>query len=134
MTSLLEFGIISPHGDETADSYDVPSLAALELAAELLAAGIHPEVSGAAWSAMQRRIGDLAEELVTIFAEHPDHGFAGNDTAGEISDAFQQLRPIALRAVQLAFAHEIQRSLGAYVSLAVDADAVVPHRPATPTA
>ena len=80
---------------------------------------------------MQRRIADLADELVTIFAEHPDHGFAGNDTAAEISAAFRELRPIALRAVQVAFAQEIQRSLGVYLALAADADAIVPRRPPT---
>ena len=58
-----------------------------------------------------------------MFAEHPDHGFAGNDTAAEISEGFRQLRPIALRAVQVAFAQEIQRALGEYLALAGNPDA-----------
>ena len=77
---------------------------------------------------MQRRMAELADELVTIFAEHPDHGFAGNDTAADISDAFRQLRPVALRAVQVAFAQEIQRALGEYLALAANADSIVPRR------
>jgi len=128
LEDLEQFGVISRHG--SGDSYEVPSLAVLELAAEMMSAGIEPEVSAQAWGAMQRRISELADELITIFAEHPDHGFAGNDTAAEISDGFRQLRPIALRAVQVAFAHEIQRALGVYVSLASDADAIVPRRDA----
>jgi DNA-binding transcriptional MerR regulator len=127
LAGLESVGVIARRPD-TDDLYDVPSLAVLELAAELLAAGIAPEVSMAAWDTMRRRIGELADELVTIFAEHPDHGFADNDTPAEISEAFRQLRPVALRAVQLAFAHEIQRSLEAYLALATDANAVVPRR------
>jgi len=135
LDDLEEFGVIErtpAAGTGPADSYEIPSLAVLELAAEMMAAGIEADVSAAAWGAMQRRIAELADELIIIFAEHPDHGFAGNDTAAEISAAFRELRPIALRAVQVAFAHEIQRALGVYLSLASDADAIVPLRdPAT---
>jgi DNA-binding transcriptional MerR regulator len=126
LIDLEEFGLIRRSG--TKGAYEIPSLTVLELAAEMMSAGIEADVSAAAWNAMQRRIAELADELVTIFAEHPDHGFAGNDTAAEISEAFRQLRPIALRAVQVAFAQEIQRSLGVYLSLASDPDAIVPRR------
>jgi DNA-binding transcriptional MerR regulator len=136
LDELVASGLISPHesgqSGETA-VYDVESVGVLELAAELTAIGIAPSVSMAAWCAMRQRIGEMADELVTIFAEDPDHGFADNDTAAEISEAFGQLRPVALRAVQLAFAHEIQRALGAYLALAVDADAIVPRRPTDAT-
>ena len=74
----------------------------------------------------------LADELVTLFAEHPDHGFAGNDTAAEISEGFRQLRPIAMRAVQVAFGQEIRRALAEYLALAGNPDAVVPHRDGAP--
>jgi DNA-binding transcriptional MerR regulator len=127
LVDLEEFGLIRRAG--SADSFEVPSLVVLELAAEMMSAGIDAQVSASAWGAMQRRVAELADELVTIFAEHPDHGFAGNDTAAEISAAFRELRPIALRAVQVAFAQEIQRSLGVYLALAADADAIVPRRP-----
>ncbi len=131
LADLEQVGLV--HRTGSGDAYEVPSLAVLELAAEMMSAGIEPEVSAAAWGAMQRRIAELADELITIFAEHPDHGFAGNDTAADISNAFRQLRPLALRAVQVAFAQEIQRALGVYLALATDADAIVPHRePADP--
>jgi DNA-binding transcriptional MerR regulator len=128
LADLEQAGVV--HRSESGDGYEVPSLAVLELAAEMMSAGIEPEVSAAAWGAMQRRIAQLADELITIFAEHPDHGFAGNDTAADISNAFRQLRPLALRAVQVAFAHEIQRALGEYLALAASADSIVPHREA----
>ncbi len=110
----------------------MPSLVVLELAAEMISAGIAAEVSTAAWATMQSRMAGLADELVTLFAEHPDHGFAGNDTAAEISEGFRQLRPIALRAVQVAFGQEIQRALAGYLALAGNPDAVVPRRHGTP--
>jgi DNA-binding transcriptional MerR regulator len=131
LVDLERIGTIIPN-DTGPDSYDVPSLAVLEMAAELIATGIEAEVASSAWFAMQRRISQLADELVTIFAEHPDHGFAGSSTAAEISEAFRQLRPIALRAVQVAFAHEIARSLGEYLALAGNADSIVPRRGAPP--
>ena len=133
LADLEQVGLIRKGA--SADSYEIPSLAVLELAAEMTAVGIAPEVSMQAWAEMQRRVAELADELVTIFAEHPDHGFAGNDTPAEISEAFRQLRPVALRAVQVAFAQEIQRALGMYLALAADTNAVVPRRDtATPPA
>ncbi len=125
--ALEQVGLISEMDDQS-DSYEVPSLVVLELAAEMISAGIAAEVSTAAWATMQSRMAGLADELVTLFAEHPDHGFAGNDTAAEISEGFRQLRPIALRAVQVAFGQEIQRALAGYLALAGNPDAVVPHR------
>jgi len=124
---LEQVGLIAAI-DDTPDSYEVPSLAVLELAAEMISAGIAAEVSTAAWATMQARVAQLADELVTLFAEHPDHGFAGNDTVAEISEGFRQLRTVALRAVQVAFAQEIQRALGAYLDLASNPEAIVPHR------
>jgi DNA-binding transcriptional MerR regulator len=124
---LEQTGLIHGLGGDD-DSYEVPSLAVLELAAEMITAGIAAEVSVAAWTSLQTRMAGLADELVTLFAEHPDHGFAGNDTVAEISEGFRQLRSVALRAVQVAFGLEIQRALTDYLSLAGDPEAIVPRR------
>ncbi len=130
---LEQVGLIAATPDDH-DAYEVPSLAVLELAAEMISAGIAAEVSTAAWASMQARMAGLADELITLFAEHPDHGFAGNDTVAEISDGFRQLRPIALRAVQVAFGREIQRALSEYLSSAGNPDAIVPRRGTTEAA
>ena len=130
LDNLAQVGLIAEVPGQP-DSYEVPSLVVLEMAAEMISAGIAAEVSVAAWASMQARMADLADELVTLFAEHPDHGFAGNDTAAEISEGFRQLRPIALRAVQVAFGQEIQRSLAGYLDLAANPDTIVPHRAPT---
>ncbi len=124
---LEEVGLIrSVAGSD--DSYEVPSLVVLELAAEMVSAGIAAEVSTAAWASIQAKMRELADELITLFAEHPDHGFAGNDTVAEISQGFRDLRPLALRAVQVAFGREIQRSLTEYISSVGNPDAIVPRR------
>ena len=69
--------------------------------------------SGRGLGAMQRRLGGLADDLVAIFVAHAGYGLPDASTPGEAAAALGQLRPIALRAVQVAFAHEIERAIGA---------------------
>jgi DNA-binding transcriptional MerR regulator len=131
LADILRFGLAAEKYPDR-DLYEIPSVIVLEMAVEMKSIGIEPAVGVSAWLAMQKRVAELADDLVTIFAEDPDHGFADNDTAAEISAAFARLRPVAMRAVQVAFAQEIQRALSEYLALAASADSIVPRRAAEP--
>jgi DNA-binding transcriptional MerR regulator len=122
LEGLEAYGVISKVKDRP-DSYDVPSLAVFELATEFYALGTEGTVIAEAWIAMGRHMAQLADELVTIFGERPSYGFPESTSIEERTSAFARIRPIALRAVQLAFAQEIQRAITDYVALAVPPDA-----------
>ena len=127
---LVTFGLVHPAGD----GYRVPSVATLQLAAQLMAAGVEPEVAAMAWALMQDYTGALSTALVNLFVERSTYGFAGDPTAVAIAAAFRELRTVALRAVQLAFAHEIERALEDYVTAeaAPDDEAASPAIPVSP--
>jgi hypothetical protein len=60
---------------------------------------------------MRERLGYLADELVRFWASHAGEGFGGSGEPEEISRSVEALRSEGLRAVQIIFAHEIERSL-----------------------
>jgi DNA-binding transcriptional MerR regulator len=107
---LVRYGVLDLVDDET-HQIEVPSVATLDLTGQLMAAGASPEVVQSAWALMQSRIADLADELVAVFASHEHYGFPEASTDGEVAAAIARLRPIAMRAVQVAFAHEIERAI-----------------------
>ncbi len=124
---LVAFGLVRPAGEQ----FRVPSVATLHLAAQLMAAGVEPEVAATAWTLMQEYTGALSTALVKLFVERSTYGFAGEPTAVAVAAAFRELRSVALRAVQLAFAHEIERALEDYVTAeAGPGDQPVPSVPA----
>jgi hypothetical protein len=60
---------------------------------------------------MRRRLGLLTDELAKFWADHTGEGFGGTGKPDEIVKAVDALRPQGLRAVQVIFAHEMERSL-----------------------
>ena len=109
---LLQYGLIRAAGED----YAVPSVSTLEMAAQLMAAGVEAQVAAMAWGTMQLHTAALADALVAIFVDRSDYGFAGPPTAESVAAGFRELREVALRAVQVAFAHEIERSLEGYIT------------------
>jgi DNA-binding transcriptional MerR regulator len=121
VAELTQHHIIEP-SESMPGQYDVGSVTLLNLAAQLMQAGAQPEIAYAAWMAMRQHIGGLADELVSIFVDHSAYGFPAATTADDFTDALRHLRPIALRAVQLAFALEIERALETLVETTVIID------------
>jgi hypothetical protein len=107
---LVRYGVVDLIDDDS-HQLEVPSVATLDLTGQLMAAGASPEVVQAAWGLMQSRIADLADELVAVFASHEHYGFPEAETDAQVAVAVGKLRPIAMRAVQVAFAHEIERAI-----------------------
>ena len=107
---LVEHGVIEQSPTD-ADRYLVESVTLLDLTGQLMGAGAHADVATAAWVAMRSHIGQLADDLVAIFVQDSALGFPAATTAEDRTAALRKLRPIALRAVQLAFALEIERAI-----------------------
>ena len=96
------------------ERFHVPSMATLELAGDLIGAGLSPAFAEAAWRSMRDHLGALAHELVGHYlaAEGPP----GAGDAEAVQRRFERLRPIALRGIQLVFARQIEAVLDAYVA------------------
>jgi DNA-binding transcriptional MerR regulator len=111
---LEAFGIISRTRPRSS-SYQVPSVALLQLAGDIIASGFEPALAFAAWQAMQDALAPLARDLVKIFTQPEPGSLPDPPNLDELREGFEQLRPIALQAVQLSFAHEIERALEQFV-------------------
>jgi DNA-binding transcriptional MerR regulator len=112
ISELIQYGLITAVGDR----YEIPSVTTLELAAELRRAGVEADVAALAWGTMQLHTAALADALVRIFVDREDYGFSGASTLDEVTTGLRSLRDVALRAVQVAFAHEIERALEGYLA------------------
>jgi DNA-binding transcriptional MerR regulator len=112
---LEHFGLIKRDPGRRSTTYTVPSVRTLQLAGRLVASGVDPELAARAWHIMSCRLGDLAVDLIELFAEHAGQGFARSGTPDELQSAFAELQPIGLNAVQLLFAHAIDNALGTLV-------------------
>ena len=78
---LIQYGLISRVGE----NYSVPSVSTLEMAAQLVAAGVEAEVAALAWGTMQLHTAALADALVAIFVDRSDYGFTGPPTAEAVA-------------------------------------------------
>ena len=96
------------------ERYHVPSMATLELAGDLSAAGLSPEFAQAAWSSMRRHLGGLADDLLRHYVATEGPPETADPEA--VQRRFERLRPIALRGIQLVFARQIEAALEAYVA------------------
>jgi DNA-binding transcriptional MerR regulator len=113
---LLEhYQVISHVPGSRPRRYVVPSVGALELAGRLNAMGVHPDLINNAWIVMHGQLAQLARDLIAIFAAHPNESFAGWPAPDRVGETFAELQAVALRAMQLAFAREMQAALDAFV-------------------
>jgi DNA-binding transcriptional MerR regulator len=108
---LRRLRFIELQGNTRPATYVVPSEVLLDIGIELGKAGIDPLIAFEASQIMRRRVALLADELVEFWADHTGEGFAGAGEPDEIARAVDALRPQGLRAVQVIFAHEIERAL-----------------------
>jgi DNA-binding transcriptional MerR regulator len=111
VAALRRLNIVERQGNSRPATYVVHSAGLLDIGIELGKAGIDPQIAFEASEIMRRRIGRLADELVAFFADHTGDGFGGSGEPEQIAESVDALRPQGLRAVQVIFAHEIERSL-----------------------
>jgi DNA-binding transcriptional MerR regulator len=108
---LRRLRFIELQGNTRPATYVVPSAVLLDIGIELGKAGIDPLIAFEASEIMRRRVALLADELVEFWADHTGEGFGGAGEPEEIARAVDALRPQGMRAVQVIFAHEIERAL-----------------------
>jgi DNA-binding transcriptional MerR regulator len=111
LAELRRLNFIERQGNSRPATYVVPSAVLLGIGLELGHAGIDPLVAFEASEIMRLRLGRLVDELVAFFADRTGEGFGGSGEPEEIAASVDALRRQSLRAVQVIFAHEIERSL-----------------------
>ena len=115
MTKNNANGVIERQGNSRPAVYIIPSPGLLDIGVQLEEAGVEPTVGYEAAQIMRRRLSPMADELVGFFAERAGQGFGGHGEPREIGRSFEALRPEGMRAVQLIFAQEMERSLRDFV-------------------
>jgi DNA-binding transcriptional MerR regulator len=113
---LTKWEIATPTASSSPQTYHVPSVATLELMGELLGAGIHEELAYVSYQAIRRHLAALAQELLAVYSSARAAALATQFTLDELGLAFRQLRPIARQAVQIVFAHEIEKVVAEFVA------------------
>jgi DNA-binding transcriptional MerR regulator len=103
-------GIIERRQDTRPVVWFVPSPGMLEVALDSMRLGIEMEAGTRLRKLLQQRLSDLADDLVTQFAE--DVAFRRLADAGPaaLAELLGVVQPLARRTVDLLFAHEMERA------------------------
>jgi DNA-binding transcriptional MerR regulator len=108
---LIEEGQIEPRGEGHDRRYLVHSSGLFDIGTGLARAGIDPLVALEATKLMRSQLGKLADQMVGFWFDHAGQGFGGTGEPEQIVASVAALRPLGMRAVQILFAHEIERAL-----------------------
>jgi DNA-binding transcriptional MerR regulator len=117
LAALQRHGLVERQGNARPARYLLASPRMVELAVEVSRAGIDLETAAEARELIANRLARVADELVTLFSERSGWAFGGpsQPEPEEIVAGFTALRGVALTAVQLLFAREMERSLRDFV-------------------
>ena len=108
---LIAEGQIEPRGEGDNRRYLVHSSGLFDIGTGLARAGIDPLVALEATKLMRSQLGKLADQMVGFWFDHAGQGFGGTGEPDQIVASVAALRPLGMRAVQILFAHEIERAL-----------------------
>jgi DNA-binding transcriptional MerR regulator len=110
LADLVRHGLVARRGV----AFLVPSLALLQLALRLESTGVDLDAVAGLQRTLRKRLSRTAEELAEPFlSRRSPRKPAGR--APPLADALRELRPIALEAVRLVFAQEMERVLRKWV-------------------
>lgn len=107
IAELLRLRQVERHGD----SFLVRSPALLSVALRLETAGVDFETGMGAAAILRRHFARAAGEVTQHFYRRAGEGFGRDITAGDLTTAYRELRPLGLEAVRLVFAQEMERAL-----------------------
>jgi DNA-binding transcriptional MerR regulator len=107
LADLARVGLV----ERRSDAFLVPSPALLQLAVRLEGAGVELDVVAAASRLLRKRMARTAEDLAKLFLARSGKRARG----GPPGEALRELRPIALDAVRLVFAQEMERVLREWI-------------------
>ncbi|CAN5843162.1 MerR family transcriptional regulator [soil metagenome] len=111
VAALERAGLVERRADTTPVTFLVPSPALLDIAVELRDAGIDLDTSAATRILLQRRLGRLADELVAEVTERVSMSRLAEEGPAALADLIERVRPATRRAVEVVFAHEMERAL-----------------------
>lgn len=97
--------------------WHVQSVGQLQLAGQLAAIGVTEQLAFESWALIRRRLAVLARDLVQLYASHPRDGLPGWPTPETVGEAFNAMKPVALRAVELGFAQEMEIAVDEWVGV-----------------
>ena len=110
LADLVRHGLVARRGG----SFLVPSLALLQLALRLETAGVDLDTVAGLQRTLRKRLSRTAEELAEPFLSRRARKATASH-APALGDVLRELRPIALEAVRLVFAQEMERVLREWV-------------------
>ena len=110
LAELIRHGLVARKGG----SFLVPSPALLHLALRLEDAGLDLEATAELQRTLRKRLSRTAEDLAEPFLSRRARRGAGGRTP-PLADLLRELRPVALEAVRLVFAQEMEKVLRAWV-------------------
>ena len=113
LADLVRHGLVTRRGG----SFLVPSLALLQLALRLETAGVDLDTVAGLQRTLRKRLSRTAEELAEPFLSRRARKATASH-APALGDVLRELRPIALEAVRLVFAQEMERVLREWVKSA----------------
>jgi DNA-binding transcriptional MerR regulator len=110
LADLVRHGLVVRRGA----AFLVPSTALLQLAMRLEAAGVDLDAVAGLQRTLRKRLSRTAEDLAEPFLSPRARKGSGGH-APPLGDVLRELRPIALEAVRLVFAQEMERVLREWV-------------------
>ncbi len=110
LADLVRHGLVVRQGT----AFLVPSTALLQLAMRLESAGVDLDAVAGLQRTLRKRLSRTAEDLAEPFLSRRGRKGPGG-RAPPLGDVLRELRPIALEAVRLVFAQEMERVLREWV-------------------
>lgn len=131
LDDLIANGVVERRADTMPVVYLVASPGMLDVAVAILRLGVDPDVVVRLRDLIQRRLHDMADDLVASFTEQVSLDHLDKEGPGGLAVLLNQLRPLTRRTVDLLFAHEMER---AQRELLQAADAAPPETAGNPNA
>jgi DNA-binding transcriptional MerR regulator len=118
LAGLEDGGVVERRDDTTPVTYLVVSPALLDITLELRDAGFDLETAALARQLLTARLGRLADELVAEVTERVSLSRLAEGGPAELAALIDRIRPLTRRAVDVVFAHEMERALRGAVDAA----------------
>jgi DNA-binding transcriptional MerR regulator len=118
LEGLEDAGIVERRADTMPVTFLVVSPALLDISLELRDAGFDLATAGLARQLLSTRLGRLADELVAEVTERVSLGRLAEGGPAELAALIERIRPLTRRAVDVVFAHEMERALRTVVDAA----------------
>ena len=112
VADLARAGVIQPQGKK----FLAESPALLQAYLKMEEAGIDLEVAAASTDLARKNLAKLASYLVEHYVKHAGNGFGQTGSVGDLTQAFDAIRPHSQQLVGIVFSQEMERVLHDFVA------------------